>query len=72
MNETEEPPLTELDRHGSDRHSNRGNDYPLEFLCGHFIREGRAFPFLLGMLDHRDNSDLDNKCLRLAGRLADL
>ena len=72
MSETDEPPLSTLDRDGTDRHSDRRNDYSLEFLYGHNLRQRGKVSCLLATRSNRDDSILNNCCLWLVSRLANL
>ncbi len=71
MDETE-PPLMEMGRDGDSGHSHRGDDYSLEFLFGHNLRRRGAISSLLPILGDSNNSKLNNCCLRLVSRLANL
>jgi len=70
--QVDEPPLMALDRNGANRHPDRRNDYSLEFLYGHCFHTRRMVSVLLGMRSSRDNSILNNCCLWLVSRLANL
>ena len=73
MSETEDPPpLLALDRNGDSGHLHRGNDYSLEFLYGHGFHTRGMVSVLLGMRSSRDNSILNNCCLWLVSRPANL